>query len=755
MKKIYPLVVLALCSLLIGCNGIGSKDTVVARIGNETLYQEDLDFLALQNGVDLNSESGKNAVDALLFSLAKVSAATAESDSYDSSWKSYESVLNKRLLAFAYAQYHLVLRLGYSDDELKKYFEDHRDEFDSAVTYLQVRKKVADRYYLSKNQDSLKKFIREHLSEKNEPPKVEILFFEGDSLAVSEMERVFNSGVSCDSMPAVHRAAIVQGREQGIFADSSVIRALFLADSMAVGTGRSFRVKENSSFTFFALKVLNRLPAVYAQEAEYKEDFEKVFVMQHRESMIGKIRGMQADLGDVVIEKLAPKDPHKFYEDNKDKFMTVPGYEVYHVAMKDSAVLTKTMAYVKDLESFKAMAATISENMETSENNGFVGRIKKNFALPYGIGMMPALWPELEGKQVGYISSAILSQSDSLYHCFYVSEIIPSEAKSFDRVEKQIGEMYANDVNSLDSATVLISKNGTPLYTKADLLKVFNSEPEMPYNVETHRNVVMMLAQSYVLAEKAMQENVDRSWEFRAIMRKARMNFVVASYDRTHKSDVPVSQPISEDLKKFEYFYNESRVYKGKTYDEALPQVIATLEARSQGHQKELADMQLWNRTNVFFYDHSKGNLAPLTTAEKILAKADSAAQNQKFNEAIAAYQKMMVLFADRDSLFRTVVYNLAQVYSDAQRFEESAGCYSVFLKVWPDAPEAEKAMFSLGFILNENLKQNDRALEVLEDFQKRFPKSELKESVDWLVENIKSDGKLAEDLMKKIEAEE
>ena len=44
---------------------------------------------------------------------------------------------------------------------------------------------------------------------------------------------------------------------------------------------------------------------------------------------------------------------------------------------------------------------------------------------------------------------------------------------------------------------------------------------------------------------------------------------------------------------------------------------------------------------------------------------------------------------------------------------------------------------------------------EVLEDFQKRFPKSELKESVDWLVENIKSDGKLADDLMKKIEAEE
>ena len=73
---------------------------------------------------------------------------------------------------------------------------------------------------------------------------------------------------------------------------------------------------------------------------------------------------------------------------------------------------------------------------------------------------------------------------------------------------------------------------------------------------------------------------------------------------------------------------------------------------------------------------------------------------------------------------------------------------------MWPDSPETEKALFSRGFILNENLHKDTLALQVLEDFQKRFPNSELKESVDWLVNNIKSGGKLAEDLMKKIEAE-
>ena len=97
----------------------------------------------------------------------------------------------------------------------------------------------------------------------------------------------------------------------------------------------------------------------------------------------------------------------------------------------------------------------------------------------------------------------------------------------------------------------------------------------------------------------------------------------------------------------------------------------------------------------------------------------------------------------------------MAQTYADSQKYRDAAAYYDAFLKVWPDSPDAEKALFSRGFILNENLHRDSLALEVLEDFQKRFPKSELKESVDWLVENIKSGGKLADDLMKKIEAEE
>ena len=756
MKKFISLVLFFSAFLLTSCNGIGGKDTIIARIGSENLYAEDLDYLALQSaGNPANADMYRVALETYMLSLAKLSSMEAESGSYDSAWKEYEPIVSNRLLTIAYTRSHLMERLGYSDEELKKFFEEHRSEFDSSATYLQVRKAVAGRYYILNNQDSLKRFVQQNLLEKNEPEKVELLLFAGDSLAVSEMEKKFNEGIPEDSLTKVRHVTVSLGREKGVFQDSSVIRALFLADSLTTGTSRSFAVKEKSSMIYFVVKVLGRVAPVQAKEEDYRESFETTFVLLHRESLVAKVQADMEDLKSVKIEKLVPADPHKFYEDNKDRFMTVPGFELYHVAMKDSTTLAKTMANVKDLESFKAVAATISENQETSENYGLVGRIKKNRALPYGIGMMPALFNELEGKQVGYISSVIRSTADSLYHSFYVSAIVPSELKAFDRVEKQINEMYADDVQSLDLSTVLVTKDGKPLYTKADLMKIFNAEPGMPYNTKSHQEIKKMLAQAYEFGEKARQAGVDKSWEYRALMRVTRMEFMLNAYERKKKAEPEKALQISENQKKFEYYINAEKTYKGKSYEDALPLVTGALESKMRMSQKLLSSMEAWNKAKVFFYDRSKAALAPVTTAEGFLAKADSLSKEQKFEEAVKAYQKVIDLFADQDSQFSKAVFSLAQAYADAQKFGEAAACYDAFLKVWPDSPDAEKALFSRGFILNENLHQDSLALVALEDFQNRFPKSELKESVDWLVENIKSGGKLADDLMKKIESEE
>jgi hypothetical protein len=63
----------------------------------------------------------------------------------------------------------------------------------------------------------------------------------------------------------------------------------------------------------------------------------------------------------------------------------------------------------------------------------------------------------------------------------------------------------------------------------------------------------------------------------------------------------------------------------------------------------------------------------------------------------------------------------------------------------------SEKALFSRAFILHENLKQDSAALNLFREFKTEYPKSELMESVDWLIKNIESKGKLAEELLEKI----
>ncbi|MBR2198210.1 MAG: peptidyl-prolyl cis-trans isomerase, partial [Fibrobacter sp.] len=301
MKKIYSLVVLALCSLLVACNGIGSKDTLVARIGNESLYAEDLDFLVVQNYGQPGSEKYQSAAENHLFSLAKVSKVTGESASYDSAWKVYETVLRDRLLSIVYTRFHLMSRLGYTDEELKKFFNEHRSEFDSAATYIAVREEVAGRYYLSQNRDSLKRFIQQALPEKDVPANVELLFFMGDSLAVSEIAGKLNGNVPEDSMQNVRHIMVAQGKEQGVFADSSVMGALFFADSMKVGESRSFRVMQDSSLAHFVLKVQKRTPAVKAREEDYVKEFEQAFIGQQKQAMSQKVQEMVSDLGSVVF----------------------------------------------------------------------------------------------------------------------------------------------------------------------------------------------------------------------------------------------------------------------------------------------------------------------------------------------------------------------------------------------------------------------------------------------------------------------
>ena len=157
----------------------------------------------------------------------------------------------------------------------------------------------------------------------------------------------------------------------------------------------------------------------------------------------------------------------------------------------------------------------------------------------------------------------------------------------------------------------------------------------------------------------------------------------------------------------------------------------------------------------VYLYDSSIPEYKEDYSVAGMMALADSLNRAGKWREAVEEYRTILLAYATVDSIFEKASYECAYILGENNENWSAEMEYYAMYKMWPDSPNAEKAMFSRGFILNENLHRDKDALAALEEFLQKYPNSELKESAQWLVDNIKSNGKLAEDLMKKIEAEE
>ena len=225
-----------------------------------------------------------------------------------------------------------------------------------------------------------------------------------------------------------------------------------------------------------------------------------------------------------------------------------------------------------------------------------------------------------------------------------------------------------------------------------------------------------------------------------------------ASFEKS-KQDISDYLQFPQNVVKYEYFSNYE-ANKNRSWDDLRKQAFSNNIRRIRKDKIERMRAESWNSAKVTVMRKTLNIKSPTTDVAKMEQDADSLSNAHNYSAAIAMWKKVRDYNPNNDSLFAKATFQIAQLAAEAEQFAQAEMEYKVFLHMWPESPDVEKALFSRGFILNENLHRDTLALEVLEDFQKRFPNSELKESVDWLVDNIKSGGKLAEDLMKKIEAE-
>lgn len=786
MKKSSFLALIALPFLLVACNGVNPNEHVVAKVKNEKVFQEDLDLIMHAMGVTRDNGDYKKNVQEFFLDAALISDAVAEFPQLQKDWENYKKNIDDRLLTIAYQRYYTQECLMYSDSALRSYFEAHKDKFggDTAV-YMDVRKKVAERLFFDDNADSLNAYIKTNIQTKDVPARLDLYHFEGTQAQVEKKLKELEAAENPESVEGVVKGYARDDFQPGILKNKA-LEPFFFGDSMVLA-GQSKMVALSDTNIFMAFKVTNRVPRIIADEDMFRTEFENNFVFDYRQRVVRyKSDSLWAKYG-LKLDTIIPPTPKEYYEKNKSSFMRQLGYEVYHVQSKDSGSLAKIFAEpVTSLQDFKDRATKSSENKWTAANGGFVGEVLVGHALPYGIGMMPTLFDEFIGKSEGYVSSIFRAETGE-FHVFYLAKSVPAQQKPFDRAEASAKYMLEHGANfDLDSNYVLSSENGKPLVQERDILNLYEEEPGLIRSNRARQQIVYMLTECHAFAQEARLIHLDESWEYLAMLRHTRQNYIIDNYKvllmkkrnisedslksvydkignplrsglsfEDSKNDLIEYLIFPENILKREYYY-AFFLSKGESFEANRQRLFVENISRERELQKERMQARAWDKSKVTFYVDGLDFTPNMGTPQELAARADSLYKAQKLESAIMAQKRIRELYPENDSLFANATFNIAQMQSEMEAdYDLAQSEYFTFYRMWPDSPDAEKAMFSRGFILNENLHRDNEALEVLEEFQQKYPKSELKESVDWLVDNIKSGGKLADDLMKKISEEE
>jgi hypothetical protein len=511
------------------------------------------------------------------------------------------------------------------------------------------------------------------------------------------------------------------------------------------------------------------------------------FLNEFRDKMVRTMGDSLVKVYNLALVPIIPPTPEEYYEKHKDWFVTEPGFEVYHVEMADSVALA-ALFYTDsmDLDEFKKIAHDNSINKETAANDGYVGKVLEKHVLPYGIGEMSPMFTQFKDKPVGTVSKVIRTFMGETFHVFYLAGVVPSRQKTLEQSKIAIENEIKNGVKyDLDSTYVLVTMNGEPVVRESDVAEVYAANINIPKNRMTHDNIVKTLMQNIAFAHEARKRKVDHSWEYRALVRTSNLDFVCNLFEFkirhlvTHSEDTlkavfdKIGNPAHptldfeasrEDLSVWldmprlllkRIYYYQQEEFLPNDFESSITNLFAMEISSYRNDFWERVTTDAWGKAKVSLYVDSIKLLPQQSSVDAVIQELDSLYQIQKLDLVLTGWKNLRKRYPDNDTLMKKSTYEIAHILSETNDFEHSQREYRAFYSVWPDDPNAEKAMFSRGFILTENMHKDSLALEVLEEFKTKYPKSELTESADWLIENIRSGGKLADDLMKKIEAEE
>jgi hypothetical protein len=469
-----------------------------------------------------------------------------------------------------------------------------------------------------------------------------------------------------------------------------------------------------------------------------------------------------------------------YYARNKDSYQSPDAFELYHIESAAPKALESKVAGVKDLEGFKALARRVSENAWTKPLGGRLGAVKRDFCLPYGIGMMPSLFPALDAAQPGRITGPLKNPETGKWHFFWLAAKIPRSLKPLDRVKILVQQdLLANRTAEIKPDDTLAVIPGRRAILAKDAARMREELPEGFHERYTRdelteilieRELTVAEAEALGLLEderlKAMRLDNEldfwsRFYEDSLLSRNWNQDTAALAERFARKRDVFTQdaektdwRPFARDVAAYlvltpreletEYHVNAERYLRGDSlppFAEAEPDVFRNLKGEAYRRLDAQAVSALKERFAVRV-DPSleEPSYEPV---EKFLKRAEEWHRDRKPEKALALYGKLREKFPDRTALQCSIGLSMAQIHLEQGRYQQALAEYRRVAYLYPENPDDYKALFMEGFILAEYLKRDSAAVRAFERMLEKHPDSELAKQADWMIRNIRSGGAL------------
>ena len=210
-----------------------------------------------------------------------------------------------------------------------------------------------------------------------------------------------------------------------------------------------------------------------------------------------------------------------------------------------------------------------------------------------------------------------------------------------------------------------------------------------------------------------------------------------------------------ENILKREYYFNEEAYRSFANFEAARGMIFRNISSIEEKNQWKRLEKEMWSKYKVTVFNPKMPSLKTILSSDSLILQAENDYNHRKLNEARANYELIRSIYPDNEAAFKKATFEIATIDNELENYHDAESEYRVFYKLWPNDPDSEKALFSRAFVLSENLKKDSLSLPLFKEFITKYPKSELKESVDWLIKNIESNGKLAQELVEKISQSE